>query len=56
VHPVLFFLGLQQIVGVDVLEPDEDALAAGTTLTSGGLAIRLADPDEVRSPPRQTVA
>ena len=33
-----------------------DALAAGTTLTSGGLAIRLADPDEMRSPPRQTVA
>ena len=33
-----------------------DALAAGTPLTSGGLAIRLADPDEVRSPPRQTVA
>jgi len=33
-----------------------DALAAGTPLTSGGLGIRLADPGEMRSPPRQTVA
>ncbi len=28
-HPVLLFLGLQQIVGVDVFEPDKDPLAAG---------------------------
>jgi tRNA-modifying protein YgfZ len=33
-----------------------DALAAGTPLTAGGIAIRLADPDEVRIAPRQTVA
>jgi folate-binding protein YgfZ len=33
-----------------------DALEAATPLTSGGLAVRLAEPDEVRSPPRQTVA
>src|SRR5580692_536445 len=33
-----------------------DALDAATPLTSGGLAVRLAEPDEVRSPPRQTVA
>lgn len=33
-----------------------DALAAGTPLTSGGLAIRLAEPDDLRSIPKQTVA
>jgi tRNA-modifying protein YgfZ len=33
-----------------------DALEAGTPLTSGGLSIRLAEPDELRSGPRQTVA
>ena len=33
-----------------------DALAAGTPLTAGGLAIRLADPDDVLTPPKQTVA
>jgi folate-binding protein YgfZ len=33
-----------------------DALAAGTALTSGGLVVRLAEPDELRSTPRQTVA
>jgi folate-binding protein YgfZ len=33
-----------------------DALDAGLQLTVGGLGIRLADPDEVRSPPNQTVA
>ena len=33
-----------------------DALEAGIPLTSGGLAIRLAEPDELRSTPRQTVA
>jgi folate-binding protein YgfZ len=33
-----------------------DALAAGLPLTSGGLAIRLADPDDLATPPKQTVA
>jgi hypothetical protein len=33
-----------------------DALDAGTALTSGGLAIRIADPDSLRSAPKQTVA
>jgi tRNA-modifying protein YgfZ len=33
-----------------------DALAAGTALTAGGIAIRLAEPDDVRSVPKQTVA
>ncbi len=33
-----------------------DALDAGTPLTSGGLAIRLADPDTPRPAPKQTVA
>src|SRR6202158_5675831 len=33
-----------------------DALAAGTPLTAGGLAIRLADPDDVLTTPKQTVA
>jgi folate-binding protein YgfZ len=33
-----------------------DALAAGTPLTSGGLSIRLAEPDDLRSTPKQTVA
>jgi tRNA-modifying protein YgfZ len=33
-----------------------DALEAGTPLTSGGLSIRLAEPDELRPGPRQTVA
>src|ERR1700726_3954362 len=33
-----------------------DALEAGIPLTSGGLAVRLAEPDELRSTPRQTVA
>jgi tRNA-modifying protein YgfZ len=33
-----------------------DALDAKIPLTSGGLALHLADPDDVRSPPRQTVA
>ena len=33
-----------------------DALEAGIPLTSGGLAIRLAEPGELRSTPRQTVA
>ena len=33
-----------------------DALQAGTKLTAGGLAIRLTDPNDVRTPPKQTVA
>jgi hypothetical protein len=33
-----------------------DALAAGTPLTAGGVAIRLADPDDVLIAPKQTVA
>jgi hypothetical protein len=33
-----------------------EALEAGTSLTSGGLAIRVADPDALRSAPKQTVA
>ena len=33
-----------------------DALEAGVPLTAGGLAIRVADPDELRTPPKQTVA
>jgi folate-binding protein YgfZ len=33
-----------------------DALAAGVPLTAGGLALRLADPDDLVSAPKQTVA
>ncbi|SDT52878.1 YgfZ/GcvT domain-containing protein [Bradyrhizobium canariense] len=33
-----------------------DALDAGIALTSGGVAIRLADPDALRSAPKQTIA
>jgi len=33
-----------------------DALTAGTPLTAGGLAIRLADPNDVLTAPKQTVA
>jgi tRNA-modifying protein YgfZ len=33
-----------------------DALAAGVPLTAGGLAIRLADPDDVLTASKQTVA
>jgi hypothetical protein len=33
-----------------------DAIAAGTPLTSGGLAIRLAEPDDLLIAPKQTVA
>jgi folate-binding protein YgfZ len=33
-----------------------DAAAAGVALTAGGLAIRVADPDELRFTPKQTVA
>jgi folate-binding protein YgfZ len=33
-----------------------DALAAGTPLTSGGLAIRVAEPDDLLTAPKRTVA
>jgi len=33
-----------------------DALDAGLALTAGGLGLHLADPDVVRTPPKQTVA
>jgi folate-binding protein YgfZ len=33
-----------------------EALEAGTPLTAGGLAIRIAEPDELRQQPKQTVA
>src|SRR5580692_8161300 len=33
-----------------------EALAAGTPLTAGGLSIRIAEPDELRLQPKQTVA
>ena len=33
-----------------------DALDAGLPLTAGGLSLRLAEPDVVRTPPKQTVA
>ena len=33
-----------------------DALAAGLSLTAGGLAIRVADPDDLVTSPKQTVA
>ena len=33
-----------------------EALETGVPLTAGGLAIRIADPDELRTTPRQTVA
>jgi folate-binding protein YgfZ len=33
-----------------------EALEAGTPLTAGGLSIRIADPDELRTTPKQTVA
>lgn len=33
-----------------------DALEAGTPLTAGGLSIRITDPEELRTTPKQTVA
>jgi folate-binding protein YgfZ len=33
-----------------------DALAAGMPLTAGGIAIRLAEPDDLLTAPKQTVA
>jgi hypothetical protein len=44
--------------GLELIRIDRaaDALAAGLPLTSGGLAIRLADPDDLLTQPKQTVA
>jgi folate-binding protein YgfZ len=38
------------------LDRAADALDAAQPLTAGGIAIRLANPDDVRSPPKKTVA
>src|ERR1700733_13576779 len=45
-------------MGLGLLRIDRaaDALDAGTPLTAGGIAIRLAEPDDVRSAPKKTVA
>jgi folate-binding protein YgfZ len=45
-------------VGLALVRTDRvaDALGAGTPLTAGGIAIRLAEPDDVRSTPKKTVA
>jgi folate-binding protein YgfZ len=45
-------------MGLALLRIDRiaDALDAGTALTAGGIAIRLAEPDEIRSAPKKTVA
>ena len=44
--------------GIALVRTDRvaDALDAGLTLSAGGLAIRLTDPNDVRTPPKQTVA
>lgn len=44
--------------GIALLRTDRVAVAldAGLKLSSGGLAIRLTDPNDVRTPPKQTVA
>jgi len=43
--------------GIALLRTDRvaDALDAGLKLSAGGLAIRLTDPNDVRTPPKQTV-
>jgi tRNA-modifying protein YgfZ len=45
-------------LGLALIRTDRvsDALAAGVQLTAGGLAIRIAEPDELRPTPKQTVA
>jgi folate-binding protein YgfZ len=45
-------------MGLGLLRIDRaaDALDAGVPLTAGGIAIRLADPDDVRPAPKKTVA
>jgi folate-binding protein YgfZ len=44
--------------GIALVRTDRvaDALDAGAKLSAGGLAIRLTDPNDVRTPPKQTVA
>jgi folate-binding protein YgfZ len=44
--------------GIALLRTDRvaDALDAGLSLSAGGLAIRLTDPNDLRTPPKQTVA
>jgi folate-binding Fe-S cluster repair protein YgfZ len=44
--------------GLALLRTDRvaDALDAGAALSAGGLAIHLADPNDVRPAPKQTVA
>jgi folate-binding protein YgfZ len=45
-------------LGLALIRTDRvsDALDAGVKLTAGGLPIRIAEPDELRPPPKQTVA
>jgi len=45
-------------LGLALIRTDRvsDALAAGVQLTAGGLPIRIAEPDELRPTPKQTVA
>lgn len=45
-------------MGLGLLRIDRaaDALDAGVPLTAGGIAVRLAEPDDVRSTPKKTVA
>jgi folate-binding protein YgfZ len=38
------------------IDRTSEALEAGTPLTAGGLSIRIAEPEELRTTPRQTVA
>ena len=44
--------------GLGLLRIDRtaDALDAGVPLTAGGITVRLAEPDDVRSTPKKTVA
>jgi folate-binding protein YgfZ len=44
--------------GIALVRTDRvaDALDAGLKLSAGGLALRLTDPNDVRTPPKQTVA
>jgi folate-binding Fe-S cluster repair protein YgfZ len=44
--------------GIALLRTDRvaDALDAGLKLSAGGLPIRLTDPNDVRIPPKRTVA
>jgi folate-binding protein YgfZ len=43
-------------LGVVRIDRAADALDAGVPLTAGGIAVRLAEPDEVRYTPKKTVA